>query len=244
MLKSERTKKEASKAVGSKRKALELDDEDLGEHEIESPMDTPGAAASVEKAVPAPNMPVAAASVEKAVPASFDMQAAFAQFMSTMSGQPLASVVKVPEVPQQENKTDARSLEKARLMAEKNAAKAEKEALKAQKKEAAKATKAAEYRLALAARTVPALGSLNEELAALTIPKDTPEVIADPVKQAQRNIANMMKASTAVITAMKKKDFVSNAPTLDFDQKQMKTAVGEARTAMKKLQDYVQLVDA
>jgi hypothetical protein len=54
----------------------------------------------------------------------------------------------------------------------------------------------------------------------------------------------MMKASTAVITAMKKKDFVSNAPTLDFDQKQMKTAVGEARTAMKKLQDYVQLVDA
>jgi hypothetical protein len=241
MLKSERTKREASKAVGSKRKALALDDEDLGEHEIESPMDTPGAAASVEKAVPALNMPVAAAS---AVPASFDMQAAFAQFMSTMSGQPLASVVKVPEVPQQENKTDARNLEKARLMAEKNAVKAEKEALKAQKKEAAKATKAAEYRLALAARTVPALGSLNEELAALKIPKDTPEVIADPVKQAQRNIADMMKASKAVIDAMKKKDFVSNAPTLDFDQRQMKAAVGEARNAMKKLQDYVQLVDA
>ena len=227
MLKSERTKKEASKAIGSKRKFSELEDENLGEHEIESPMDTPVAAS---------NMPVAAASI--------DMQAAFAQFMSTMSGQPPASVVRVPEVPQQENKTDARSLEKARLLAEKNAAKAEKEALKAQKKEAAKATKAAEYRLALAAKAVAGLGSLNEELAALKIPKDTPECIADPVKQAQGNIAKMMKDSTAVITAMKKKDFASNAPTLDFDQKQMKTAVGEARTAMKKLQDYVQLVDA
>jgi hypothetical protein len=43
---------------------------------------------------------------------------------------------------------------------------------------------------------------------------------------------------------MKRKDFASNAPTLDFDQKQMKASVGEARTAMKKLQDYVQLVDA
>jgi len=225
-LKAERTRKEAKKLPGPKRKAAELEDENPEEREIESPMDMPGAAAS-------PVQPI---------PASIDMQAAFQQFLATMSSRSGVALAPADSNPEQENKRDAKHLERARLKAEKDATKAEKEAIRAQKKEAAKAAKAAENCLALAAKAVAGLASLSTDLAAVKIPKDTPEVIADPVMQAKSNIASMVKASRAVITASKRKDFASNTPTLDFDAKQMAISVGEARAAMKKLQDYVQLV--
>jgi len=188
------------------------------------------------------DMPVAAASPQQPIPASIDMQAAFQQFLATMSASPGLAPAPADSVPEQENKRDAKNLERVRVKAEKDATKAQKEAIRAQKKEAAKAAKAAESCLALAAKAVAGLGSLSTELAAVKIPKDTPESIADPVKLAKSNIAHMVKASSAVITASKRKDFASNAPTLDFDHKQLTISVGEARAAMKKLQDYVQLV--
>ena len=220
MLKAERAKK--APGVATKRKALQI------------------AAPAVESSDD-DDPPNAAASVQTATPAACDVQSMFAQFMAAMAGQPSPSD---PTQTQAAKKpiSSAKDLEKARVSAEKEAAKQTKQAELAQKKEAVKATKAAENVLALAAKALASLGSLNAELSQVSIPDDTPEILANAVKDSKRNISEMLKASSAVIQASKKKDFVMNGPRLNFDVKTLTDGMKEARAVVKKLNEFAKLM--
>ena len=96
--------------------------------------------------------------------------------------------------------------------------------------------------MALAAKALASLGSLNAELSQVSIPDDTPEILANAVKDSKRNISEMLKASSAVIQASKKKDFVMNGPRLNFDAKTMTDGVKEARAVVKKLNEFAKLM--
>lgn len=140
--------------------------------------------------------------------------------------------------------TSAEDLEKARVKAEKDAAKHAKNAAVQQKREAAKEQKEAERVLTVAAKASAGLSPVMADLNSVHVPDSTPEILETSLKSLKTSVGTFLKEAQAVITASKKRDFLSSKPKLTFDGKAVVQAIQDSKTIIKKLKGFGQLMES
>lgn len=220
-----------------------------GEDSDDEPLMTVSDSASASGSVGPSFSAKASGSASVQPPASIPFDPArFAEILQDMFGTPAAGPLPqtIATGAGKKRKSDdlgAKAAEKARIAAEKDAKRAAMLEEREQKKLASSAAKKASHNLALAAKACAVLTPISVELSALKVPAGCPDQIGGPLQNARVAVTDLLKRSSSMVAASKSKNFGTvQMEDLGFSQGELSTLVSDAKSAMKRLVEYMRLV--